>query len=238
MTPEQRSSLIARLDAYNDQLAEASMQLDYGSLDRAADLAALYEDRAWVEELEPVAAVDAKGRSRGRPVDPASRARFNQWLREKHGWKLVAATSGRLLRVQEWMGNFDDSVIKNRLTGEGAVRPLYRLQRLGFGDRTTEVMARALDLAGPGVVTSEHTRQAVRDFLAEQPKLPKGAVHRRKVESQCEAAFVKMMEDVWTITVHGPEGRPYLEKAMAFINRQLSEIPAQGGNGAIRMKAS
>src|SRR5215472_10740436 len=41
LTPEQRSSLIARLDAFNDQLAEASMQLDYGSLDRAADLAAL-----------------------------------------------------------------------------------------------------------------------------------------------------------------------------------------------------
>ena len=44
----------------------------------------------WVEELEPVAVVDAKGRPRGRPVDPASRTRFNQWLREKRGWKLVA----------------------------------------------------------------------------------------------------------------------------------------------------
>jgi hypothetical protein len=238
MTPDERAGLIARLDAYNDQLAEAATQLDYGSLDRAADLAALYEDRAWVEELEPVAAVDARGRTRGRPVDPASRTRFNQWLREKRGWKLVATSSGRLLRVHEWMGNFDARGISNRLTGERAVRPLYRLQRLGLGDRTTEVMARALDLAGPGVVTSEHTRQAVRDFLAEQPKLPKATVRRRKVESECETAFDKVMEDVWAITVHGPEGRPYLERVMAFVNRQLQEIPAEGGNAAVRVKAS
>src|SRR5215472_9685128 len=69
LTPEERSSLIARLDAFNDQLAEASMQLDYGSLDRAADLAALYEDRTWVAELEPVATTDAKGRPRGSLTD-------------------------------------------------------------------------------------------------------------------------------------------------------------------------
>src|SRR5262249_39959177 len=130
-------------DAYNDQLGEAAVQLDYGSLDRAADLAALYEDRAWVDELEPVAAVDAKGRTRGRPVDRASRTRFNQWLREKRGWKLVATSSGRLLRVHEWMGNFDASGIRNRLTGEGAVRPLYRLQRAGLADRLPEVLDRA-----------------------------------------------------------------------------------------------
>jgi hypothetical protein len=238
MTPDERAGLIARLDTYNDQLAEAAMQLDYGSLDRAADLAALYEDRTWVEELEPVAVVDANGRPRGRPVDPASRARFNQWLREKRGWKLVATSSGRLLRVHEWMGNFDARGISNRLTGERAVRPLYRLQRLGLGDRTTEVMARALDLAGSGVVTSEHTRQAVRDLLAEQPKVPKATVRRRKVESECEAAFDKVMEDVWAITIHGPEGRPYLERVMAFLNRQLQEIPAQGGNLGARVKAS
>ena len=38
MTPEERAGLIARLDTYNDQLAEATTQLDYGSLDEQQTL--------------------------------------------------------------------------------------------------------------------------------------------------------------------------------------------------------
>jgi hypothetical protein len=131
-----------------------------------------------------------------------------------------------------------DNVIHQNFSGDRALQPLYRLQRIGLGDRLPEVLDRAAAAAGNGPITSEHTRQAVRDFLAEQPKVPKANVHRRKVESECEAAFDKMMEDVWALTVHGPEGRPYLERAMAFINHQLQEIPAEGGNANVRAKAS
>ena len=236
MTPEERASLIARLDTYNEQLAEASMQMDYGSLDRAADLAALYEDRAWVEELEPPKTHDKRGRPLNNPAQPDSRRRFAQWLREHRGWKQVASRSHQLLRVTEFSGVY--SVDTRRFTGEGAVRPLYRLQRLGLADRLPEILDRAARAAGNRLITSEHTREAVRDFLAEQPKLPKAAAHRRKVESECEAAFEKTMEDVWAITVHGPEGRPYLERVMAFVSRQLQEIPAEGGNTTFRAKVS
>ena len=130
------------------------------------------------------------------------------------------------------------NVRHQNFSGERAIQPLYRLQRVGLADRLPEVLDRAAAAAGHGPITSEHTREAVRDFLAEQPKLPKAAVHKRKVESACEAAFAAMMEDVWAITVHGTEARPYLERAMAFINRQLQGMPAEGGNAAVRVKAS
>ena len=221
MTPEERAGFIARLDAYNDQLAEATIQLDYGSLDRAADLAALYEDCAWVEELEPPKTHDKRGRPLNNPAQPDSRRRFAHWLNERRGWWLVGSRCRQLLRAHELLVA---NVSHQNFSGERAIQPLYRLQRIGLADRLPEILDRAAAAAGNGLITSEHTRQAVRDFLAEQPKLAKATVHRRKVESECEAAFEKMMEDVWAITIYGPEGRPYLERAMAFINRQLQEI--------------
>jgi hypothetical protein len=235
MTPDERAGLIARLDTYNDQLAEAAMQLDYGSLDRAADLAALYEDRAWVEELEPPKTHDKRGRPLNNPAQPDSRNRFARWLRECRGLTLVGSRSQQLLKAHEFLVSTGRH---QNFYGEQALRPLYRLQRFGLADRLPEVLDRAAAAAASGSITSEHTRQAVRDFLAEQPKVPKATVRRRKVESECEAAFDKVMEDVWAITIHGPEGRPYLERVMAFLNRQLQEIPAQGGNLGARVKAS
>src|SRR5215472_4273158 len=162
LTPEERSSLIARLDAFNDQLAEASMQLDYGSLDRAADLAALYEDKAWVQELEPPKTHDKRGRPLNHPAPPDSRRRFAQWLREHRGWKLVGSRSHQLLRAREFLlctGSHQN------FSGEQALRPLYRLQRFGLADRLPEVLDQAATAAGNRPITSEHTRQAVRDFL-------------------------------------------------------------------------
>src|SRR5215467_943432 len=96
LTPEERSRLLTRLDTYNEQLAEASMQLDYGSLDRSADLAALYEDRTWVAELEPPKTHDKRGRPLNNPARPDCRNRFVLWLREHRGWKLVGSRGYQL----------------------------------------------------------------------------------------------------------------------------------------------
>src|SRR5262249_22127695 len=150
-------------------------------------------------ELEPPKTHDKRGRLLNNPAQPDSRNRFARWLRECRGWNLVGSRSRQLLRAHEFLV---DTGIHQNFSGEQALRPLYRLQRVELADRLPEVLDRAAAAAGNGPITSEHARQAVRDFLAEQPTQPKGSVRRRKVESKCEAAFDKMMEDVWALTVH------------------------------------
>ncbi|MGI9157301.1 MAG: hypothetical protein ACR2FG_11815, partial [Marmoricola sp.] len=80
-------------------LQEAARHTDRDSLARAADLAALYEEAAWVSEMPVVTRTSV----RGRPVDPKSRSRFATWAKERTG--LAASTIHQLLRAHDIVWN-------------------------------------------------------------------------------------------------------------------------------------
>jgi hypothetical protein len=215
VTPDELRAIDERLEGFNGQLLEANSQLEYGSLERAADLAARFDDKSWVDDLPPL----EKPAIRGRPIDPASRARFNQWLRDRRGWRVLGSQSNRLLRAHGFASIYGERLAINRLSGEKALNPLYRLERKGFKDQIPEVMGRAAAAAGEGPITSEHTRQAVRDFIAEQPKEVRAqAAGRRKVE-EAEARWERVMQELTGLAID--HQYDYLARTRAWIDREL-----------------
>lgn len=156
-TQNDYAEALARVRDYKEQLQRADRTADQNSLDRARDLELLYQSMQWVDELPaPKNAV-----WRGRPVDPRSRNRFATWVLQQTG--LNPGYVKRLHTAVEIYGAIGTEIPQ---TSEGALRPLQRLRRAGYGDHIPEVYRRAIELAEGRPPTSAETRQAVRDFLA------------------------------------------------------------------------
>jgi len=167
MTADYEKAL-ARVRAYAEKIREGETAADQDSLDRAADLAALYEDKRWIKEEAAAGRAPKTKVHNGRPVDPAARHRFGTWLHHQGG--LAPRQTTQLLKAHDWRQTYSHPVRKTHLT-ERAIRPLYALGRKGYGDDTPKVIARAQEIAGDGMpVTSAHTKQAVREFWASIPK--------------------------------------------------------------------
>ena len=82
--PDTDASLLAELYEYAEQIADADSRNDSSSMDKAAKLEALYLSTAWSDEWS--AAKPAKPHDAvGRPVDPRSRNRFNEWMQWRAG---------------------------------------------------------------------------------------------------------------------------------------------------------
>jgi len=179
-----------RLRDYRQQLEGADRQADRNSLDRARDLELLYQAMQWVDEIP----APKNQVWRGRPVDPRSRNRFASWVLQTTGLK---PTYVRRLHLADELISSCDTVTRNRPTGEGAVRPLLRLRRAGYGDHLTEVYRRAVELADGAPVTSAETRQAVRDFLAKytrgQREVASAAERLRKYQERITANFTVLL---------------------------------------------
>lgn len=155
----ERELRLNRLRSYHELLEEAGRTTDRDSLARAADLAALYEDAAWVRDMP-----DLKRTSvRGRPVDRKSRSRFATWAQERTG--LAPSTIHQLLRAHE--------VVSNCLcgaeimpAGEWALRPLTRLLKED-PDAIEPVWNAAVAEAGGSVPEVGHVKLAVRRWRVE-----------------------------------------------------------------------
>jgi hypothetical protein len=156
------TAALVRVRKYAAKIRNGEETADRESLDRAADLAVLYEDKRWVKELEAEGKAPKNKVFRGRPIDPESQNRFASWVLTHEG--LTPTVCKRLLHAETWRRNYGatGTVIRT----EGAIRPLYALERRGRGSNTAEVVARAHELAGDGPVTAAHTRQAVSEFWA------------------------------------------------------------------------
>jgi hypothetical protein len=152
---------LARLRDYKAQLEGADRQADQNSLDRARDLEVLYQAMRWVDEVP----APKNTIWRGRPVDPHSRNRFATWVLQSTGLSPSRVT--RLHSAHEIAANISASGTIIRPETEGAVRPLTRLKRAGYGDRIPEVYRRAVQLAEGKPPTSAETGKAVRDYLAQ-----------------------------------------------------------------------
>jgi hypothetical protein len=154
MTEAERQAALDRLKEFASQQRGADELADKGSLDRAADIVALYDDRAWVAEV-PAPKVR---HHRGRPVDPESFSRFTKWLNERA--RLGGAHAYRLRDAHELQTTyFSNGEIKPR--GEHELRPLKWLTKHDYGDRIPEVWREACRLAGDSAPDSPTVRRAL-----------------------------------------------------------------------------
>lgn len=162
------TAALDRIRDYKKQIEGADRQADQNSLDRARDLELLYQSMRWVDELPaPKHQV-----WRGRPVDPRSRNRFATWVLQTTG---LSTSYTKRFAVAIDLLDSSDTVTKNPPTGEGALRPLQRLRRAGYGEHVNDVYGRAVELAEGRPVTVAETRQAVRDFLAKYTRTERSA---------------------------------------------------------------
>jgi hypothetical protein len=168
-TTDEYGAALERVRAYAEKIRDGEKVVDQESLDRAADLARLYEDKRWIAEEAAAGRAPKTKVHNGRPVDPAARHRFGTWL--LHGGGLSPRQTTALLKAHDWETTYSRGPQKTRLVGETSIRPLYALGRKGYGDETPKVLARAQEIAGDGMpITSAHTKQAVREFWASIPK--------------------------------------------------------------------
>ena len=182
-----------RVRAYAQKIRDGETAADQESLDRAADLALIYEDKRWVQELADEGKAPKTKVFRGRPVDPESRNRFASWVLTHEG--LSPSYTKRLLHAQDWRSNYGAPGAVNT---ERAIRPLYALERRGRGSSTPEVLARAQELAGDGEpVTSAHTRKAVSEFWE---KYSAGEKRRMDRDAQAKQHATKARrEALWLV---------------------------------------
>jgi hypothetical protein len=148
---------IERLRGYREQLNRADQQADTGSLDRAADLAAIYADKRWVDELP----APKRTSFRGRPVDPEGRSRFATWV--KGQLDLQPRYAYYLLNANELAGIVCTRVHENRPTTAGPLRPLYKLLKDKRGEQAVDIWRRAVQLAEGGTPTAAQVKKALAD---------------------------------------------------------------------------
>jgi hypothetical protein len=164
LTQQERASAIREVRALARQLDEAGRIADEDTLGKAATIAALRDDPAWVQEWqqEKPAKPDAVGR-----MQADSTNRFVQWLRWKveteSGPALPQPVVARLLTAHEICRYTSGIAVKP--TTEGIVRPLSWLLKGGRADDIGEVWARAVELAD-GAPTERHVREALREKRA------------------------------------------------------------------------
>lgn len=156
MNDAEREAVLARLREFADQQREASEVADRGSLERAADVVALYEEKAWVREIDP----PKQRRNRGRPVDPESFSRFTKWL----GDHLPGRTAYRLREAHELAVSLPRG--KESPTSARSVLPLKWLRKQGRENAIPEVWAAACKEAG-GTPTEEHVKRALKRWKDE-----------------------------------------------------------------------
>lgn len=194
MNDKERQAILGRLEAFVEQQRGADDLADHGSLERAADVMALYEDRHWVSELPPPKTT----RHRGRPVDPESFSRFTKWLGEKV--PLGGARLYQLRDAHELSTKYFDQV-EIKPSGEREVRPLKWLTRHDYSDRVSEVWELACELAGNRSPDGPTVRRAVAKW--KHDNLPK--TERKSGGRSGEALAEKLKRDAHRLMEEYPE---------------------------------
>lgn len=206
------AAAVKRLQSYVEQLTSADKKADQGTLERAADLALVYETKAWKDEVPaPKNAV-----WRGRPVDPESRNRFATWALQQLG--LSPSRTKELFRAHDWIATYGRATSISP-SGAWALRPLYRLERIGRKDAVAEVYRRAVELAEGRPPTAAETKQAVRDYMARFTPTQKRTL---ATKTKAEDLHDKILRDFRSLLEMG-----YLGTAQKTLNDQLQEFQAR-----------
>lgn len=207
MTPEERQAALDRLNEYADQVDRAEHDADKGSLERGRDLTLLYEDAEWWQpRIDP----PLNKVLLGEPIDPFSKSRFiSKWMvadpkREWQGYThLKRSTCQQLMKADATIGLYKiGRQVAASLSGERAVRPVYRLAKYGIEESTKDALTRAQQLArdeGSQEITSKHTKHAVKELIAElTPAQRHSAVGRKKSEvdyTRAQMYFEHLIDD-------------------------------------------
>lgn len=168
MTPGDREAAIERLRAYRQQMHDADTAMDRTSLDRAADLVALFEDKEWVKQ---VSTLRSKTRL-GRPVDPESFTQFAKWAEATVG--LSPRRQCQLRAAHELVRTYLNGV-RIKPEGEYAIRPLLVLAKAGRAERGIPDVWDQAVLAAGGVAPDASTVKAALSgwTTANVPKAPR-----------------------------------------------------------------
>lgn len=226
--PDTDASLLAELYEYAEQIADADSRNDSSSMDKAAKLEALYLSTAWSDEWS--AAKPAKPHDAvGRPVDPRSRNRFNEWLQWRAGKEHRKAPERRhvyrLLTARE----IASYVSGRTYNSEWALRPWAWMLKAKYGDRIPEVERIALEIANGKPITDAIARKALAQWKlevlggreAKKASLGITARSRRKV---VEADFQDLLKH------DASEAREFIKWAADQL--RLRAVPAKGKESA------
>lgn len=146
------------------EVESAEAGADARSMEHAAALEKIYLSEFWVAEWLEIK--PPKPNAVGRPVEPNSRNRFNEWRAwraSKEGWKPLAARHTYQLLNARKAQSYLRNRAKNSLT-ESAIRPLTWMLSRHYEDRIPQVEALALELADGGPITDAVMRKAMSEW--------------------------------------------------------------------------
>ena len=166
-------------------------------MDKAAKLEALYLSTAWSDEWS--AAKPAKPHDAvGRPVDPRSRNRFNEWLQWRAGKENRKALDRR--RIYQLLTASDVRSYVNRGTynSERSLRPWAWMLKAKYGERLPEVERIALEIANGKPVTESVARKALAQWKLEvlggrEAKKASLGITARSRRRKAESAFLDVI---------------------------------------------
>ena len=195
--PETEASLLAEVYEYAEQIAEADSRTDSSSMEKAAKLEALYQSTAWSDEWD--AAKPAKPRDAvGRPVDPRSRNRFNEWLQwraaKEHRIVLQRRHIYQLLTARD----VRSYVRHGAYNSERSLRPWAWMLKAKYADRLPEVERIALEIANGAPITEPIARKALAKWKADvlggrEAKKASLAITARSRRTVAEADFKDLL---------------------------------------------
>jgi hypothetical protein len=163
---------LARIRDWVDQSRTLEGETQKGTIQRAAEMVAVYEDKRWVKDIPA-----PKNKVwRGRPVDPESFNRFSSWLLQQTGLSTGAARRWNLAHRL-----VSDLLLRGAIkpSAEYIVRSLLPLRKIGYEDQIQILWRRAVDLAGGQEPTAEQVKKVVSEFRKEI-----GAKTIRRVQRQ------------------------------------------------------
>lgn len=177
-----------RLQGYHQQIQDADQRADANSLERAADVVALYEARHWVTELPEV----KQRRTRGRPVEVDSWSRFAHWLNDQTG--LAPSTIYQLRRAHEIRTTYLRQA-EISLAGERALRPLQPMEK-EHPEAIRVIWDDAVERCA-GVPDSTAVKAAVKRWKEENlPKRSRLELRHRRMAKDCRR---RIIADVQTL---------------------------------------
>jgi len=168
LTEEEYEDALSRLRDWASQIANAEADADRDSLDRAADLASVFESKLWVGDLPPKKAL---AKRKQRTDTQQEFARWTALFPEKVGRKYSPARVSQLLSVVHIKPLIINGV-NNK--GEFALRPLTGKFAKDHPDEVAAVLRRAREIADGAPLTQSIVRKALADHnKLVRPPLPK-----------------------------------------------------------------
>jgi hypothetical protein len=172
---------LARIRAWVDSSRKLEGDAQRATMERAAEMMALYKDKRWVKAIPP-----PKNKVwRGRPVDPESFNRFSGLLLQETGLKPGHARNWKL--AHELVADLLQRVAI-KPSAEYVIRPLRSLRKIGYEDQIDPLWSRAVDLAGGQEPTAEQVKKVVSEFRKE--------IGAKTIKRHQERARLKELRDV------------------------------------------